>query len=274
MAVMADDDDDEFVDGEVFELKDNNFEKLVLTDDDTIWMIKFYAPWCGHCKNLEPTWEELAKKFKGKAKIARLDCTQETVYAKKFGIQGFPTLKLFAPGPKTVDDAVAYEEGRDLSSLENFINKYVALTIEAAQVLSNKQFDETCEDSLCIMAFLPHLFDCQSECRKEYLKNYNTAIRSKGATPANYMWLQGGDNFEFEEKLNLGFGYPALIALHKKKGKFGVHRGNMEHASISGFITSLMSGKVPLNDLPKELPKLYKSEPWDGKDMEMPKEEL
>jgi protein disulfide-isomerase A6 len=270
-----DDDEDDIVDGEVITLTDKNFNRLVMEDEKNIWFIKFYAPWCGHCKNMEPTWEELAKDLKGRVKIARVDCTQETVTANKFGIQGFPTLKLFPPGPKSVEEAVPYESGgRDASSLNNFVMEYYAKTVEADQLLNNAQFEETCESGLCILAFLPHLFDCQSECRKAYIKNYNTAIQSKGATPARYLWLQGGDNFEFEEKLNLGFGYPAVIAVHKKKGKFGVHRGNMEHSSISGFITSLMSGKVPLNDLPKELPKLYKSEPWDGKDMEMPKEEL
>jgi protein disulfide-isomerase A6 len=274
--VVADDDEDAvFTDGEVFDLTDKNFEQEVMQDEEHIWFVKFYAPWCGHCKSMEPTWADLAKDMKGRVRIGRVDCTQETVTANKFSIKGFPTLKLFALGPKTPEDAQPYEEGgRDLSSLSNFALSYYAKTVTADQILSNTQFEESCESSLCILAFLPHLYDCQSECRNDYLKNYNTAIQSKGATAVRYMWLQGGDNFEFEEKLNLGFGYPAVIALHKKKGKFGVHRGNMEHSSISGFLTALMSGKVPLNDLPKELPKLYKSAPWDGKDMEMPKEEL
>ena len=38
-------------------------------------MIEFYAPWCGHCKNLKSDWEELATGVKGKAKIGAVDCT-------------------------------------------------------------------------------------------------------------------------------------------------------------------------------------------------------
>ena len=38
------------------------------------WFIKFYAPWCGHCKNLEPTWNNLANELDGH-NVGKLDCT-------------------------------------------------------------------------------------------------------------------------------------------------------------------------------------------------------
>lgn len=41
-------------------------------------MIEFYAPWCGHCKNLKSDWEELASNVRGKAKIGAVDCTVQT----------------------------------------------------------------------------------------------------------------------------------------------------------------------------------------------------
>lgn len=49
----------------VVELTDSNFDKLVLDSDD-LWLVEFYAPWCGHCKNLEPHWAEAANSLKGK----------------------------------------------------------------------------------------------------------------------------------------------------------------------------------------------------------------
>ena len=44
---------------DVVELTESNFEELVLNSDD-MWLVEFFAPWCGHCKNLEPEWKSAA----------------------------------------------------------------------------------------------------------------------------------------------------------------------------------------------------------------------
>jgi protein disulfide-isomerase A6 len=51
-------------DKDVFVLNGENFDELVLGSKD-IWMVEFYAPWCGHCKNLEPEWNQAATRLKG-----------------------------------------------------------------------------------------------------------------------------------------------------------------------------------------------------------------
>lgn len=51
-------------DKDVVVLDSSNFNDLVLKSKD-IWMVEFYAPWCGHCKKLEPEWNEAATKLKG-----------------------------------------------------------------------------------------------------------------------------------------------------------------------------------------------------------------
>lgn len=253
-------------DGDVAILTDSNFEKTVMEDEKNVWFIKFYAPWCGHCKNMAPAWSELGTNLKGKVKIGKVDSTQESVSSGKFSVSSFPQIKLLPAGPKSVSMALDYEEGRDLGAMSAFALKHYQLTVEAEQIISGKQFEEQCANTLCVVAFLPHIYDSSKDGRNKYLKDYNLAARQSGGVPCTFLWSQGGDQFEFEEKLNLGFGYPALVAIHLKKGKFGIHRGSFEFESIGGFVRSLMSGRVPLNDLPKELPKLYKTEPWDGED--------
>jgi protein disulfide-isomerase A6 len=65
-------------------------------------LVRFYAPWCGHCKNLQPAYEQAAQKLKGLAKVAAIDCDDDAnkPFCGSMGVQGFPTLKIVKPGKK------------------------------------------------------------------------------------------------------------------------------------------------------------------------------
>merc|ERR1711907_4980 len=82
----------------------------------------FFAPWCGHCKALKPTWEELSDKVAAKAMVAKVDCDNKANQGicSEQGVEGFPTLKAFTPGDST--DGNKYEGGRDIASLEDYVN--------------------------------------------------------------------------------------------------------------------------------------------------------
>ena len=80
---------------------------------------KFYAPWCGHCKNLAPTWEKLAAKYAGAdVTIAKIDCTAEgKSVCSQQGVRGYPTLKLFKDGK-----VIAYSGARSLEAFEEYLS--------------------------------------------------------------------------------------------------------------------------------------------------------
>lgn len=62
----------------VVQLTSSNFKSQVVKSDE-IWLVEFYAPWCGHCKNLVPEWEKAAKALKGIIKIGAVDVTTNEV---------------------------------------------------------------------------------------------------------------------------------------------------------------------------------------------------
>jgi protein disulfide-isomerase A6 len=106
----------------VLDLIPDNFDKVVVNSGKPT-LVEFFAPWCGHCKTLAPIYEELALAFEhagDKVQIAKVDADAERSLGKRFGVQGFPTLKFF---DGKSDKPTEYNGGRDLESLSNFITE-------------------------------------------------------------------------------------------------------------------------------------------------------
>ena len=86
---------------------------------DKPWFIKFFAPWCGHCKKLAPTWKQLYAEQSGNFNIARVDCTspEATEVCQQLMIRGYPSLILFTEGKM-----YPHRGRRDMDSLIEYLN--------------------------------------------------------------------------------------------------------------------------------------------------------
>ncbi|GBE79006.1 hypothetical protein SCP_0202030 [Sparassis crispa] len=103
--------------GTVLELNENTFRDVV---DDGMIFVKFFAPWCGHCKKLAPVWRELAVEMQHKLAIAEVNCDDHNALCHAEGVTGFPMLVYYGgkDGGKT-----EYTSGRKLEQLKAFAEK-------------------------------------------------------------------------------------------------------------------------------------------------------
>jgi len=108
-------------DGPVTILVGTTFEELVIKNDNDV-LVEFYAPWCGHCKNLEPIYEALGKHVASNDKIviAKMDST--TNDNDHVAVKGFPTIVFFPAGSK--DKPVTYEGPRTVAGFVAFLNEH------------------------------------------------------------------------------------------------------------------------------------------------------
>ncbi|HIJ16732.1 MAG TPA: thioredoxin [Thermoplasmata archaeon] len=103
---------------DIVELSDANFESTVKGSGKLV--IDCWAPWCAPCRMLAPTFEALAKDYKGKVTFAKLDTDQSPKTAMALGIRSIPTLIFYRSGEQV--ERVSGVRPRD--DIENTLKKH------------------------------------------------------------------------------------------------------------------------------------------------------
>lgn len=113
--------------GDVHVLVGKSFQQIVMDPTKDV-LVEFYAPWCGHCKKLEPIYNELAQKLKDNTNIviAKMDSTANEV--EEVSIQGFPTIKFWPANNKS--SPIDFEGDRTLDGFVKFIEKHTTAAVE------------------------------------------------------------------------------------------------------------------------------------------------
>ncbi|KAM0955864.1 hypothetical protein ACFX1X_024508 [Malus domestica] len=255
------------------ELNSQNFNELVLKSKD-LWIVEFFAPWCGHCKKLAPEWKKAAKNLQGKVKLGHVDCDAEKSLMSKFNVQGFPTILVFGADK---DSPLPYEGARSASAIESFALEQLETNVappEVTELTGPDVMEEKCGSAaICFVAFLPDILDSKAEGRNKYIQQLLSVAEKFKRSPYSFVWAAAGKQPDLENRVGVGgYGYPALVALNAKKGAYAPLKSAFEVDQITEFVKE--AGRGGKGNLPLEgTPNIVKIEPWDGKDGEIIEED-
>uniref|UniRef100_A0A672MW12 Protein disulfide-isomerase n=1 Tax=Sinocyclocheilus grahami TaxID=75366 RepID=A0A672MW12_SINGR len=120
-----------------------NFDKVAFDETKNVF-VEFYAPWCGHCQQLAPIWDELGEKYKDHENIviAKMDATENDV--ENVTIQGFPSIKFFPAGAEK--KIVDYNGNRDLETFSKFLDNGGVLPEEESKDDDEDEGDDDDDD--------------------------------------------------------------------------------------------------------------------------------
>lgn len=106
----------------VVQLSGENFNQVIEND---VTFVALTASWCGHCKRLAPTWQQLAEKYVGndRVKIAKIDCsvTENRNVCNEQEVQGYPTIFIYKNGKKISE----YNGNRSLEDMFDFVKSHL-----------------------------------------------------------------------------------------------------------------------------------------------------
>ncbi|KAF2096518.1 PDI precursor protein [Rhizodiscina lignyota] len=119
---------------DVLSLHKDDFDEFI--QENNLVLAEFFAPWCGHCKALAPEYEEAATALKEKnIALAKVDCTEESELCSNYGVEGYPTLKIFR-GP---DNITPYGGPRKAQAIISYMTKQ---SLPAVSVLDKDSLEE------------------------------------------------------------------------------------------------------------------------------------
>lgn len=220
------------VEDDVLILTHENFDLQVMTKK--IILVEFYAPWCGHCKNLDPEYAEAAKILKKEdppIPLAKVDATVETDLATKYDVTGYPTLFVFRDGVKH-----AYEGPRTSMGIVDYMKQLADPNwkppAEAVITLTSENFTDTMNaaDIILVEFYAPWCGHC-----KNLAPEYERAARVLKDLPNPVVLAKIDATVEKElaEKYK-ATGYPTLLIF--RKGKKYRYEGPRDERGIISYM--------------------------------------
>jgi len=217
-------------------LTERTFDDALSDAANGLWFLKFYAPWCGHCKKMAPMLLKVAPFVKGKMAIGKIDCTVEKKLCKRFGVRGYPTLKFFRDG-----EFYDYPGGRDADAIIEFAEK---MSSEAVTPVSS--YEEAMEsiaskhpDGVAFVAYDPAASVGNASSGDTTKKLETTAAEEALQTTATLQVFRQVAR-KAQAAASFGLIMPGSAMVDEEYAKFGAEPGKPFVAKIERGVDSLV----------------------------------
>lgn len=134
-------------DSPIVKLTDDNFDKEVTADTRHLWVVEYYADWCGHCKEFAKGYAKAASNLQGLVKFGAVNADNAPVIANSAGVQGFPTVRIYLPvaerNPytgKSFKPSLEYQGPRTARGLVEFVTDNIPS--DAVTTVTDDTFEE------------------------------------------------------------------------------------------------------------------------------------
>jgi len=192
-------------------------------------IVKFFVPWCTHCKAFAPTWKEFATTMKNQINVAEVNCNDYASVCKENNVRGYPTVKFFY-----ADTSVEYNGERTIKSLQDFVDPYIRTSLPEIS-LKNYSLVQVEKDSFFIY------FD-----KKE---NFSDSLQTSMFNIAKSLSIQSSFYISSDSQLmkTLSIDETELpkVVLIRNNDKYVYHGSLKENFSESDLIIWIQKERIP-----------------------------
>ncbi|CAO1637527.1 unnamed protein product [Parajaminaea phylloscopi] len=225
----------------VVQLSSTNFKSEVLNIEKPT-IVAFTAPWCGHCQRLVPEFDRAAKSLDGIVKFANIDCDAESnkPTCGRYGIQGFPTIKLFPPtakrlprdyrGERTAKALVEYA----VDALPRSVQKINAEDLQSFVTRDSKR------PKVLLFSSKATSSPLYKSLALDFRKSMTFAIaRGDQAPVRNAARVNLGVNIQSDADLPVLVVFPPQESETFEKGQFETYAGKLKYALLKDWLDDI-----------------------------------